>query len=407
LPEKITVLLAGIAGGQTNKVALTVGFGCLALILLVNLYRRQWPGVLLAVIAATVLSGALDLEHAAKLSVVGSLPQGLPRFHFPLVSMADIMQLLPGAFIIALLSFADTSLLSRSLAQRGGYPVNQTQEMIALGAANMAAGLFQGFSISSSASRTPVAEAAGAKTQLTSLVGAVAISLLLLFAPNLLHSLPSAALGAVVIAACLSFADLPGMWALLRLRRMEFVLAMISFLGVAFVGVIEGIFITIALAMLVLVWNAWHPHFAVLARVDGAKGYHDVNRHPEGRLVPGLVLFRWDAQLFFANAEIFRDEVLRAVAAAPTATQRVVVAADAITDVDITAADVITTLHQELTRQGIELWFAGMKGPVKDRLNHYGTLDVIGHNIFSPTVGSGVHAYRATHKVDWKDWDET
>jgi MFS superfamily sulfate permease-like transporter len=138
------------------------------------------------------------------------------------------------------------------------------------------------------------------------------IALLLMFAPTLLQSLPSAALGAVVIAACLSFADLPGMWEMYRLRKVEFGLSVTSFLGVAFVGVIEGIFITIALALLVLVWNAWHPHSAILARVDGAKGYHDISRHPEGRLVPGLVLFRWDAQLFFANAELFREQILNA-----------------------------------------------------------------------------------------------
>jgi MFS superfamily sulfate permease-like transporter len=191
-----------------------------------------------------------------------------------------------------------------------------------------------------------------------------------------------------------------------HLRRTEFALSVTSFLGVAFVGVIEGIFITIALALLVLVWNAWHPHSAILARVDGAKGYHDISRHPEGRLVPGLVLFRWDAQLFFANAELFREQVLHAVTIAPPPVRWVVVAADAITDVDITAADVLVKLHLELKEQGIALWFAGMKGPVKDRLRHYGTLDTIGHEIFSPTVGSAVNLYRTNNAVDWKDWDE-
>jgi len=406
LPGKAMLLVDGIASGRTNTVALMIGTTCLAVILLAKRFRPRWPGILIAVVLATLVSAWFDLAQTVHLSVVGGLPHGLPGLRFPEVALQDIMQLLPGALIISLLSFADTSLLSRSLAQRGGYPVSQNQEMIALGAANMATGLFQGFSISSSASRTPVAEAAGAKTQVTGLIGAAAIALLLLFAPTLLQSLPSAALGAVVIAACLSFADLEGMWEMLHLRRVEFALSVISFLGVAFVGVIEGIFITIALAMLVLVWNAWHPHFAVLARVDGAKGYHDVNRHPEGRTVPGLVLFRWDAQLFFANAEIFREQVHQSVALAPTPTQRVVVAADAITDVDITAADVLTTLHAELTQHGIELWFAGLKGPVKDRLNHYGTLDVIGHDIFCPTVGRAVNLYRASYKVDWKDWDE-
>lgn len=406
LPEKAMLLIEGIAGGRTNSVALMIGTTCLAVILLVRRFRPQWPGILIAVVLATLVSAWFDLSQTTQLSVVGGLPHGLPNFRFPDVTLDEVMQLLPGALIISLLSFADTSLLSRALAQRGGYQVSQNQEMIAIGAANIATGVFQGFSISSSASRTPVAESAGARTQVTGLVGALAIAILLLFAPTLLQNLPSAALGAVVIAACVSFADIPGMWELARLRRIEFALSVISFLGVAFVGVIEGIFITIALAMLVLVWNAWHPHFAVLARVDGAKGYHDVTRHPEGRVVPGLVLFRWDAQLFFANAEIFREQVHRAVAVAPTPTQRVVVAADAISDVDLTAAEVLTTLHGELTQQGIELWFAGMKGPVKDRLNHYGTLDIIGHNIFCPTVGRAVNLYREAHKVDWKDWDE-
>jgi high affinity sulfate transporter 1 len=406
LPERTLLLLQGIAGGLTNTASLVIGASCLALILVVKRYRRQWPGILISVVLATLISAWFNLADTWHIAVLGELPHGLPSFQFPLVTKRDLLQLLPGAVIISLLSFADTSVLSRALAQRGGYRVSQNQEMVALGAANMAAGMFQGFSISSSASRTPVAESAGAKTQVTGLVGALAIGLLLLFAPTLLKSLPSAALGAVVIAACLSFADLRGMWEMRRLRRVEFGLSMTSFLGVAFVGVIEGVFITIALAMLVLVWNAWHPYFAVLARVDGAKGYHDINRHPEGRRVPGLVLFRWDAQLFFANAEIFREQVHRAVALAPTPTNRVVVAADAITDVDITAADVLTTLHRELTQQGIELWFAGMKGPVKDRLHHYGTLDMIGHDIFCPTVGRAVNLYRANFDVDWKDWDE-
>lgn len=406
LPGRVAALAQGIASGHSNPAALAISCASLGLILLLRRHRPQWPGILLAVVLATALSAWWGLAHTAGVSVVGSLPQGLPGFHFPRVALQDIWHLLPGAIIISMLSFADTSVLSRSLAQRGGNRVSQDQEMIALGVANLASGLFQGFSISSSASRTPVAESAGAKTQLTGLVGAAAIALLLLFAPNLLQNLPGAVLAAVVIAACLSFTDVAGMWALLRLRRTEFALSVISFLGVAFVGVIEGIFITIALALLVLIWNAWHPHFAVLARVDGAKGYHDVARHPEGRRIPGLVLFRWDAQLFFANAEIFREEVLRAIAVAPTPVQRVVVAADAITDVDITAAEVLTRLHQDLAQRGIELWFAGLKGPVRDRLHHYGTLQVVGNDIFAPTVGRAVNQYRQTYRVAWKDWDE-
>jgi len=407
LPARILELVQGIAQGRTQPLALTIGAGCLATILLLKHLRPRWPGILLAVVVATVASAQLDLAQTAQLGVVGALPRGLPAFHLPVVSMSDVVQLLPGAGMIALLAFADTSVLSRALAQRGGYRVNQNQEMLALGAANLASGLFQGFPVSSSASRTPVAEAAGARTQVTGLVGALAIAVLLLFAPDLLSALPSAALAAVVVAACLSFADIRGMAALLRMRPVEFVLSLVSFLGVAFIGVIEGIVITLALSMWVMVWNAWHPYFAVLVRVDGSKGFHDVSRHPEGRRVPGLLLFRWDAQLFFANSEVFRKEVHRAVALAPAPIRRVVVAADAITDVDVTAADALTTLHGELHQLGIELWFAGMKGPVKDRLRHYGTLDTLGSDVFAPTVGRAVNLYRATYPVEWKDWDES
>ncbi|MDD2846097.1 MAG: SulP family inorganic anion transporter [Rhodoferax sp.] len=406
LPDQLHHVWQSVASGQGNGVALLIGGVSLALILLLAHWRPRWPGLLLVVLLATGVSAGFDLANSAHLSVLGRLPQGLPEWQFPAVSWHDARQLLPGAVIISLLSFTDTSVLSRALAQRGGYRVSQSQEMVAIGLANITSGLFQGFSISSSASRTPVAEAAGAKTQVTGLVGALAIAVLLISGTEWLQSLPSAVLGAVVIVACLSFADVKGMWQMARQRKVEFALSLSSFVGVALVGVMEGIFITLALAMLVLLWNAWHPYFAVLARVDGTKGYHDVTRHPEGRRVPGLVLFRWDAQLFFANGEIFQDQVHRAIANAPTATRRLVVVADAITDIDITAADMLVKLHQDLTQQGIELWFAGLKGQVKDRLKNYGTLDLIGHDIFAPTVGNAVNLYRTHHAVDWKDWDE-
>lgn len=406
LPDQLDHLLQSLAGGHSNGVALLIGCTSLALILLLARLRPRWPGLLLVVLLATGVSAWLDLANTAHLSVLGRLPQGLPHWQFPLVSWPDVLHLLPGAVIISLLSFTDTSVLSRALAQRGGYRVSQSQEMVALGLANIAAGLAQGFAISSSASRTPVAEAAGAKTQVTGLVGALAIALLLVSGTGWLQSLPNAVLGAVVIAACLSFADVAGMRAMYRQRKVEFALSLTSFVGVALIGVIEGIFITLALTMLVLLWSAWHPYFAVLGRVDGAKGYHDVVRHPEGRRVPGLVLFRWDAQLFFANGEIFLEQVQRAITEAPTPTRRLVVVADAITDIDITAADMLVSLYLDLKQQGIELCFAGLKGQVKDRLKDYGTLEQIGHDIFSPTVGHAVNLYRTRHAVDWKDWDE-
>ena len=406
LPEKVAAWLRGVADGQVNAVALAIGVLSLATILLLKRVRPRWPGVLVAVLAATTVSAVFDLGRSAQIAVLGPMPQGLPMPSLPWVSWNDLRYLLPGAVLIALLSFADTSVLSRALAARGRYRVSQDQEMLALGVANMGSGLFQGFSISSSASRTPVAESAGSRTQLAGVVGALAIALLLVFAPNLLRDLPNALLAAVVISACLSFADVRGMLGLYRQRRVEFVLASISFLGVAFVGVIQGIVITIMLSLLVMFWNAWHPHFTTLVRIDGRKGYHDARRHPEGRAVPGLVLFRWDAQLFFANAEIFRQQVLRTVEQSSPPARWVVVVADAITHIDLTAVDALLELHRELQQAGVELHFAGLKGRVKDLVARDGLIDVIGADRLAPTVGSAVSRYRATHTVDWKDWEE-
>jgi high affinity sulfate transporter 1 len=405
LIEEARGLMAGILSGQTNWTAFFIGAACLLTILGFKRWAPKIPGVLIAVVGATLISGWLDLAAQAGLSVVGPLPQGLPSFQIPSVTLSDIGPLLAGAFALALVSFADTSVLSRTFALRGGYEVDENQELIALGTANIAAGFFQGFSISSSSSRTPVAESAGAKTQVTGVVGAICIALLLLFFPTLLQNLPNAALGAVVISACLSLVDVDGVVRLYHLRPSEFVLAIVCFLGVAFLGVIPGMFIAIALALLSFIWRAWRPYDAVLGRVDNLKGYHDITRYPDARRVPGLVLFRWDAPLFFANAEIFREHVLNAVATAPTRTRWVIVAAEPVTDIDVTAGDVLSTLDDELQREDIELAFAEMKDPVKDKLKRYGLFVKLGEELFFPTVGQAVDAYLKAQPVEWEDWE--
>ena len=406
LIQETISLVQGVIQGETNPVTLAIGVACLAVVLI---FKRRWPkipGVLIAVVGATVVVGAFSLAAVAGVSVVGPLPQGLPSFQIPRVSAGDLGVLAAGAIAITLVSFADTSVLSRTFALRGGYTVDQNQELIALGAANAAAGLFQGFSISSSSSRTPVAESAGAKTQLTGVVGALCIALLLVFAPTLLQNLPNAALGAVVISACISLVDVKSVVRLYHLRRGEFWLSIVCFLGVALIGVIQGIFIAIALALLGFIWRAWRPYDAVLGRVDGLKGYHDVTRYPEAKRVPGLVLFRWDAPLFFANAEVFREHVLQAIADAPTPTKWVVVAAEPVTDIDITAAEALSALDDDLAKFGIELCFAEMKDPVKDRLKRYDLFVKLGADQFFPTLGQAVDRYLEAHQVAWSDWDE-
>jgi high affinity sulfate transporter 1 len=396
----------GVADGDTNMTALVIGVASLLVILGCKRWRPKIPGVLVAVVAATVAVGVFDLAQRYDLSVVGPLPEGLPTFQLPSVSAGDLQALVAGALGIALVSFADTSVLSRTFAIRGGYRVNPNQELVALGAANVAAGFFQGFSVSASSSRTPVAESAGAKSQVTGLVGALAIALMLLFFPNLVRNLPDSALAAVVISAAIGLIEIAGVRKLYRVRKTEFTLSIVCFLGVAILGVIQGIFLAVGLALLNFIRRAWRPYDAVLGRVDNLKGYHDVSRHPEAKRIPGLVLFRWDAPLFFANAEIFADRVRASVAASPTPARWAVVAAEPVTDLDTTAADVLRELDRELAAEGVDLRFAEMKGPVKDKLKRYALYERFGEDHFYYTVGAAVSAYLDATGVEWTDWED-
>jgi high affinity sulfate transporter 1 len=390
-----------ILGGQANWTSFAVGAGTLAAILLLKPYKRI-PGLLLAVVAATIVVGILNLDTTAGVKVLGPLPQGLPRFALPMINFAHLGEVIIGGCAVAMVAFADTSVLSRTYAAKTRTSVDPNQEMIGLGAANLAAGLFQGFPISSSSSRTPVAEAAGAKTQVTGVVGAVAVALLLLFAPNLLRDLPSSALAAVVIAAAIGLFEFADLRRIFRIQQWEFWLSMVCFVGVAVFGVIPGIGIAIVIAVIEFLWDGWRPHYAVLGRVDGIRGYHDITRYPAARLIPGLVLFRWDAPLFFANAELFHQRVLDAIAESRTPVRRIIITAEPVTSIDVTSADMLAELAHTLTESGIELRFAEMKDPVKDKLKRFELFDRFGAANFHPTVGSAVDAYLKEHAVDWK-----
>jgi high affinity sulfate transporter 1 len=390
-----------ILGGKVNWTSFAVGAGTLAAILLLKPYKRI-PGLLLAVVAATVVVGILNLDVTAGVKVLGPLPEGLPSFAFPIVNFAHLGEIIVGGCAVAIVAFADTSVLSRTYAAKIRTPVDPNQEMIGLGAANLAAGLFQGFPISSSSSRTPVAEAAGAKTQLTGVVGAIAVALLLMFAPNLLKDLPSSALAAVVIAAAIGLFEFADLRRIFRIQQWEFWLSIVCFVGVAVFGVIPGIGIAIVIAVIEFLWDGWRPHFAVLGRVDGIRGYHDIARYPAARRIPGLLLFRWDAPLFFANAELFHQRVLDAIAESPSPVRRIIVTAEPVTSIDVTSADMLAELEHSLAESGIELRFAEMKDPVKDKLKRFELFDRFGAADFYPTIGSAVDAYLEEHAVDWK-----
>jgi len=403
--EEARAFVEGVVNGETVTAALAIGIASLVLILLVRRWRPHVPGIFIAVVGATVISAALDLE-ASGVKVVGTLPTGLPPLSIPLVSLGDVLALIPAALGIALVAATDTSVLSRTFAIRRHEEVDSDRELIALGGANFATGLFSGMPVSSSASRTPVAEAAGAQTQLTGVVGALAIASLLVFFPGLLAALPQSVLAAVVISAALTLVDIPFMVRLWRIGSGEFWLALASFLGVAFVGVIQGVFLAVGLSLVAFIRRAWSPHDAVLGRADGVKGYHDLTFYPEARQVPGLLLYRFDAPLFFANADVFRARLRERIKDAGQPIRWVVVAAEPITDVDTTAASMLDDLVEELDGREITLAFAELKDPVRERLRRYGALERVPDAHIFPTVGTAVSGYLHETGQAWHDWEE-
>jgi MFS superfamily sulfate permease-like transporter len=224
-------------------------------------------------------------------------------------------------------------------------------------------------------------------------------------APNLLQYLPNAALAAVVIAAAIGLIEIGDLKRIYRIQRWEFWLTVLCFVGVAVLGAIPGIGLAIAVAIAEFLWDGWRPHSAVLGRAHGVKGYHDITRYPDARRIPGLVLFRWDAPLFFANAEFFKERVLDAVATSPMAVRWLVVAAEPVTSVDVTACDTVAELDEALQAQGIELCFAELKDPVTDKLKRLDYMPSLVKPFF-PTVGSAVSSYLEINNVEWEDWED-
>jgi high affinity sulfate transporter 1 len=378
--------------GKANWTGAALGFGVLAVILAFKRFTR-FPGILLAVVGATVIAGVYKLGETAGVKVLGPVPQGLPALSVPWIQAGDVASILIGGVAVAIVAFADTSVLSRTYAARTDTKVDPNQEMVGLGAANLAAGLFQGFAISSSSSRTPVAEAAGSKTQMTGVVGALIVALLIVAAPMLFQYLPYAALAGVVISAAIGLFEFGDLGRIYRIQRWEFWLSVLCTVGVAVFGAIPGICFAIVVAVIEFLWDGWRPHYAILGEPEGVEGYHDIMRYPDAKRFPGLVLFRWDAPLFFANAELFNDRIYTAVGQSPAPVRRVVVSAAPITSVDVTAADALADLAQKLGEKGIDLRFAELKDPVKDKMRRFGLLEVFGENCFHPTIDASVKSY--------------
>ena len=379
---EVTGFVKGLAHGEAVAAAAVVGIAGIVLILVLQRWLPKVPAVLIMVVLAIAATSVFSLaDHGV--SLVGVLPKGFPPLTVPHVGLADLGPLFAGALGIALVSLADTISTASAFAARTGQEVRGNGEMIGIGAANLAAGLFQGFPVSTSGSRTAVAERSGAKTQLTGVTGAALIILMIVLIPGLFRNLPQPALAAVVITASLSLADIPGTMRLWRQRKTEFGLSVTAFGGVALLGVLPGIAIAVALSILNVFRRAWRPYDTKLGRAEGLEGYQDLRTHPQAQQLPGLVIYRFDAPLFFANAKTFRDEVRRLANSEPKPAW-IVIAAEPVTDVDTTASDVLEDLDEALNAQGISLVFAELKDPVRDKIERYGLTRTIDHATSSP-----------------------
>jgi MFS superfamily sulfate permease-like transporter len=404
--QDVVAIAEGVAAGGIQPLPLAFGAASLAVILVLTWVRSPVPGVLVAVVVATALTAILGLSGV--LPVVGALPQGLPAPALGGLQWADVAALALPAAGIALVAFTDTAVLSRTLAARRGERVSGSQEMGAVGAANIAGGLLGGFPVCGSTSRTPVAEQAGSRTQLTGVVGAVLIVVFILLAPGVTGFLPSAALAAVVIAAASRLIDVRGFIRLVRMDKLDAVLSASAFLGVLVFGVLEGIAVAIALSLLAFVNRSWRPYRAELGRVKGLRGYHDLSRNPEGERIPGVVIVRFDAPLFFANGDIFDEFVRSRVRAAGPGIHTVILAAEPITDIDTTAIDELVELDDYLLSHGITMVLAEMKDPVVDVLRAYGLAERFSPDRFAPTVGAAVDDVTGTLRgdIEGTKWDE-
>jgi high affinity sulfate transporter 1 len=349
--------------GDTNPVTLAIGGATLAVILLCRRFAPRVPGAVVALVVSGLAVVLLDLERQG-VAVIGRIPTGLPGFALPLLSLDDFDGLLPVALVAALLSFSDTIVTARGFAARTGERIDADQELLAIGVANLASGFSHGLPISASDSRTAVAEAAGSRTQVTSAIAALVVAAVMLWFAGLLYHLPLAALGGILMASAWTLCDVGEFVRLWRFRGIDLAAALLTLAGVLALGIMEGILIGVVFSLIVLLRALAFPPTAVLGRApDGT--WHDTAHRPDAEAVPGLLVYRFSAPLFFANSSLFRDRIEALVDAAPHPVRGVVVDGGAIHDVDLMACEMLVELDRELGERGIALAFGNLRDRVR------------------------------------------
>lgn len=377
---------------QTNWPTLALGLGVLGVVLLLRRVAPRLPAPLIAAVMATILVGVFRLDTHG-VATIGNIPGGLPAIRVPDVHISDIGPLIGDTFGIFLLTFSDTILNARTFAAQAHTSTDANKELVGLGAAQIVAGLSQGFPISASGSRTAVNVSVGGKTQLTAIIAALALVIMLVFLTAPLERFPQAALGAILVAAMINLIDVTMFATLYRVRKQEFAIALITLFGVLTIGLLDGIVLAVLLSLFLLLVRAVRPHDAVLGRVKGLDGFHDIGDYPSSETIPGLIVYRFDAPLFFANANYFKGRIQTVLDEADTPVQWFLLDAEAITDLDVTAAEILSEIHTMLNERHITFAIARAKHPLQAMLARSHLTEAIGEDHYFPSIRTAVAAF--------------
>jgi len=384
--------------GEANLYTVAIGLGTIVIIRLLKRFAPKIPGALVALVLMTLLVAGMNLSQHG-VSILGEVPAGLPSLTVPQVSISDYGKLLPGALAICGITLAEGLLVGRSYAQKGGYPFDSDQEMFAFGAANVAAGLSGGLVMGSSASRTAAMDDTGSRSQVPSLVAAVVVSIVLLFFTNLLALLPKAALAGIVANAVLSLIETEELKELFHLRRSEFWIAVVCLLSVLVLGPLEAVIIAFLMSVIDVVRRASSPSTAVLTEVEGEGRFVSTTRYPDAAPIPGLLVYRFSAPLFFANSAFFREQVEELVETTHPPAQWFVLNAEAISDIDVTGAATLKQVITFLDQKGIRFAMSRVSHSLHRLLETYELLETIGKQQIYSTNRKAAAAFRAQQQL--------
>ncbi len=377
---------------------LIVGVISLALLFLIHAYIPKLPAAITVLILAIAASAALHLHDVYGVHIVGEIPAGLPPIGLPDVSLHDYIQLIPGALAVALVGFAESVAAARSYATKFGYEVDANQEMVGLGVANLGSGVSGGFVVDGSLSKTAAAAGSGAKSQMVSIFAAIFVVITVLFLTPLFYSLPEATLGAIVIHAVWKLINFNKLQRYYAIKKADFWAALVALLGVLVFGLLGGLLMAVILSLLTLLMSVKNPHAAILGKLPGRNAFRSLENFPEAETYPGLLIFRFDSLLFFANAPNFRELVRAALEQAPD-TKVFLVDGEPINYVDVTAVDMLDELHNELQENGIELWFSGINRDVYETFERADLVTKVGQDSFHPSIHAAVEHYQSTQQM--------